>query len=75
MICWFTHCKLPLAQVPTLDPKLIEDAIVGCAFPEAEQGLNVARMSVLLAGLPRSVGGVTVNRYVRFRHYGCCYGS
>ena len=52
-----------LAQVPTLDPNLIEDAIVGCAFPEAEQGLNVARMSVLLAGLPKTVGGVTVNRY------------
>ncbi len=52
-----------LAQVPALDPKLIEDAIVGCAFPEAEQGLNVARMSVLLAGLPKTVGGVTVNRY------------
>ena len=52
-----------LAQVPALDPNLIEDAIVGCAFPEAEQGLNVARMSVLLAGLPKTVGGVTVNRY------------
>jgi acetyl-CoA acyltransferase len=52
-----------IAQVPTLDPKLIEDAIVGCAFPEAEQGLNLARMAVLLAGLPKSVGGVTVNRY------------
>ncbi|MFM7657205.1 MAG: acetyl-CoA C-acyltransferase [Burkholderiaceae bacterium] len=55
--------KAALAQVPTLDPATIEDAIVGCAFPEAEQGLNVARMSVLLAGLPKSVGGVTVNRY------------
>jgi acetyl-CoA acyltransferase len=55
--------RVALAQVPTLDPKLIEDAIVGCAFPEAEQGLNVARMSVLLAGLPKTVGGVTVNRY------------
>jgi acetyl-CoA acyltransferase len=52
-----------VAQVPGLDPKLIEDAIVGCAFPEAEQGLNVARMAVLLAGLPQTVGGVTVNRY------------
>ena len=52
-----------LAQVPGLDPKLIEDAIVGCAFPEAEQGLNLARMAVLLAGLPQTVGGVTVNRY------------
>jgi acetyl-CoA acyltransferase len=52
-----------LSQVPQLDPNVIEDAIVGCAFPEAEQGLNMARMSVLLAGLPKTVGGVTVNRY------------
>ncbi len=55
--------KSALAQVPNLDPALIEDAVVGCAFPEAEQGLNLARMAVLLAGLPKSVGGVTVNRY------------
>ena len=55
--------KAALAQVPALDPSTIEDAIVGCAFPEAEQGLNVARMAVLLAGLPNTVGGVTVNRY------------
>jgi acetyl-CoA acyltransferase len=52
-----------LAQVPNLDPKAIEDAIVGCAMPEAEQGLNVARIAVLLAGLPQSVGGVTINRF------------
>jgi len=52
-----------VSQVPGLDVKLIEDAIVGCSFPEAEQGLNVARMAVLLAGLPKSVAGVTVNRY------------
>jgi acetyl-CoA acyltransferase len=52
-----------VAQVPGLDPGLIEDAIVGCSFPEAEQGLNMARMAVLLAGLPKTVGGVTVNRY------------
>ncbi|MEN3296130.1 MAG: acetyl-CoA acyltransferase [Burkholderiales bacterium] len=52
-----------VSQVPNLDPQLIEDAIVGCSFPEAEQGLNLARMAVLLAGLPKSVGGVTVNRY------------
>jgi acetyl-CoA acyltransferase len=52
-----------VSQVPNLDPKLIEDAIVGCSFPEAEQGLNLARMAVLLAGLPKTVGGVTVNRY------------
>ncbi len=52
-----------LAQVPGLDPNTIEDAIVGCSFPEGAQGLNMARMAVLLAGLPKSVGGVTVNRY------------
>lgn len=52
-----------LAQVPALDPKTIEDAIVGCAIPEAEQGLNVARIGALLAGLPDTVGGVTVNRF------------
>jgi acetyl-CoA acyltransferase len=52
-----------LAQVPALDPQVIEDAIVGCAIPEAEQGLNVARIGALLAGLPVTVGGVTVNRF------------
>ncbi|MCM5680801.1 acetyl-CoA C-acyltransferase [Schlegelella sp. S2-27] len=52
-----------LAQVPNLDPKAIEDAIVGCAMPEAEQGMNVARIGALLAGLPSTVGGVTVNRF------------
>jgi acetyl-CoA acyltransferase len=52
-----------MAQVPSLDPKAVEDAIVGCAMPEAEQGLNVARIAVLLAGLPSSVGGVTINRF------------
>ena len=52
-----------LGQVPTLDPKAIEDAIIGCAMPEGEQGYNVARLAVLLAGLPQSVGGVTVNRF------------
>ncbi len=52
-----------LKQVPGLDPKAIEDAIIGCAMPEGEQGLNVARIGALLAGLPNSVGGVTVNRF------------
>jgi acetyl-CoA acyltransferase len=52
-----------LAQAPSMDPALIEDAIIGCAIPEAEQGLNVARISVLLSGLPQSVAGVTVNRF------------
>jgi acetyl-CoA acyltransferase len=52
-----------LAQVPTLDPKAIEDAIVGCSFPEGEQGTNMARVAAVLAGLPHSVGGVTINRF------------
>ena len=52
-----------LAQVPGLDPKAIEDAIVGCSFPEAEQGINMARAAMVLAGLPHSVGGVTINRF------------
>jgi acetyl-CoA acyltransferase len=52
-----------MAQVPDLDPKLIEDAIIGCSFPEGAQGLNMARNGVLLAGLPNTIGGVTVNRY------------
>ena len=55
--------KAAVAQVPGLDTKVIEDAIVGCAIPEAEQGLNVARIGALLAGLPNTVGGVTVNRF------------
>ncbi|MBT9500325.1 MAG: acetyl-CoA C-acyltransferase [Burkholderiaceae bacterium] len=52
-----------LAQVPGLDPAAIEDAIIGCSFPEGEQGMNIARVSAVLSGLPNSVGGVTVNRY------------
>jgi acetyl-CoA acyltransferase len=52
-----------MKQVPNLDPKAIEDAIVGCAMPEGEQGLNFGRTGVLLAGLPNTVGGITVNRF------------
>ena len=52
-----------LRQVPTLDPKAIEDAVIGCSFPEGEQGMNMARIAVALAGLPNSVGGITVNRF------------
>jgi acetyl-CoA acyltransferase len=55
--------RCAVAQVPGLDPKLIEDAVIGCAFPEGAQGLNIARMALLLAGLPDTAGGVTVNRY------------
>ena len=52
-----------LAQVPTLDPQAIEDLICGCAIPEGPQGLNIARVGAVLAGLPTSVGGITVNRF------------
>src|SRR5690606_29950093 len=52
-----------LAQAPGLDPQAIEDVICGCAIPEAQQGLNVARIGAILAGLPKSVGGITVNRF------------
>ena len=52
-----------IARSPAFDAKEIGDVIVGCAFPEAEQGLNVARIGVLLAGLPNSVPGMTINRF------------
>ena len=52
-----------MQQLPSLDPAAIADAVVGCAIPEGPQGLNIARMSVLLAGLPNSIGGITVNRF------------
>jgi len=55
--------KSVLAQAPSLDKEQIGDVIVGCAMPEAEQGMNVARISLLLAGLPVGVPGVTVNRF------------
>src|SRR5437764_2452093 len=52
-----------IAHVPGLDPAAIEDVIAGCAIPEASEGLNVARIGAVLAGLPKSVGGITVNRF------------
>ncbi|MDD5029413.1 MAG: acetyl-CoA C-acyltransferase [Rhodoferax sp.] len=52
-----------LAQAPGLDPNAIEDIICGCAMPEGQQGLNIARTAAVLAGLPTRVGGVTVNRF------------
>ncbi|HRD94649.1 MAG TPA: acetyl-CoA C-acyltransferase [Accumulibacter sp.] len=52
-----------MAQAPAIDPALVEDVIVGCAMPEAEQGMNVARIGLLLAGLPNTVPGVTINRF------------
>lgn len=52
-----------LVERSGLDPALIEDVVMGCAYPEAEQGSNIARIAGLLAGLPQSVGGATVNRF------------
>jgi acetyl-CoA acyltransferase len=52
-----------MAQAPGIDPHRIGDAVIGCAMPEAEQGMNVARIGVLLAGLPHTVPGVTINRF------------
>jgi acetyl-CoA acyltransferase len=55
--------KGALNRVPQLDPKEIEDVILGCAMPEAEQGMNVARIASLRAGLPVEVSAVTINRF------------
>jgi acetyl-CoA acyltransferase len=55
--------KSVMAQAPGVDPALVGDVIVGCAMPEAEQGMNVARIGVLLAGLPNTVPGITINRF------------
>src|SRR5512145_2070424 len=55
--------KAVIAQVPGIDPARIGDVIVGCAMPEAEQGMNVARIGLLLAGLPITVPGLTINRF------------
>jgi len=55
--------KGALDRVPQLDPKEIEDVILGCAMPEAEQGMNVARIASLRAGLPVEASAITINRF------------
>jgi acetyl-CoA acyltransferase len=55
--------RAALARVPDLDPATIDDVIFGCAMPEAEQGLNVARIAALRAGVPITASAVTVNRF------------
>jgi acetyl-CoA acyltransferase len=55
--------RAAMAQCPGVDPGAVEDVIVGCAMPEAEQGMNVARIGLLLAGFPNSVSGMTINRF------------
>jgi acetyl-CoA acyltransferase len=52
-----------LKRAPSLDPAAVDDVVCGCAMPEYEQGMNVARIGLLLAGLPKSVPGMTVNRF------------
>ncbi len=51
-----------LVQRTGVDPAALEDVVLGCAFPEAEQGMNLGRIAGMIAGLPRSVAGATVNR-------------
>jgi len=58
-----TAIKGALARVPALDPKEIDDVILGCAMPEAEQGMNVARIASLRAGLPVDCSAMTINRF------------
>ena len=55
--------KAAMASAPGVDANSIEDAVIGCAMPEAEQGMNVARIGVLLAGLPNTVPAQTINRF------------
>ena len=55
--------KAVVAQAPGIDTSRIDDAIIGCAMPEGEQGMNVARIGVLLAGLPNTVAAQTINRF------------
>lgn len=52
-----------MTRAPGLAPEEVEDVIIGCAFPEAEQGMNIARVAALRAGLPHTVPGQTVNRF------------
>jgi len=52
-----------LGKVPALEPKEVDDLILGCAMPEGEQGLNMARVVGLLAGLPIESAGMTINRF------------
>src|SRR5512133_3371489 len=52
-----------LQRIPQLDPREIEDVILGCAMPEAEQGMNVARIASLRAGLPVEISALTINRF------------
>jgi acetyl-CoA acyltransferase len=58
-----TAIRAALGRVPAVKPEMVEDVILGCAMPEAEQGMNVARQAALLAGVPFTAAAVTVNRF------------
>jgi acetyl-CoA acyltransferase len=60
--------KALLERTPGLEPEMVDDVLLGCAMPEGEQGMNIARVVALLAGLPDSVPAMTINRF-------CCSGS
>src|SRR5919109_5034164 len=64
-----------LRRAPGLDPSDVEDVILGCAMPEAEQGLNVARIASLRAGIPVSVSAVTINRFCSSGLQSIAYGA
>src|SRR6187200_1903435 len=64
-----------LARAPGVDPNEIDDVIMGCAMPEAEQGLNVARIASLRAGIPVSASAVTVNRFCSSGLQAIAYGA
>src|SRR5207248_3012213 len=64
-----------LRRVPPLDPADVDDVILGCAMPEAEQGLNVARIASLRAGVPISASAVTVNRFCSSGLQAIAYGA
>jgi acetyl-CoA acyltransferase len=70
-----TAIKEALRRVPALDPSEIEDVILGCAMPEAEQGLNVARIASLRAGVPITAAAVTVNRFCSSGLQAIAYGA
>src|SRR6201988_4633298 len=55
--------KEALARVPAVEAKQVDDVILGCAMPEAEQGMNVARIAALRAGLPVETSAMTINRF------------
>ena len=70
-----TVIKEVLARVPGLEPSEVEDVILGCAMPEAEQGLNVARIASLRSGIPVSASAVTVNRFCSSGLQAIAYGA